>query len=68
MLTELMEHYGLQKDFRKAGYYETNDQKQKSPALGWAFPVYVYGSRSTLAQLTAIPLGGGRRASPIPGS
>jgi type II secretory pathway predicted ATPase ExeA len=28
MLTEVMEHYGLIKDFRRAGYYETNEQKQ----------------------------------------
>src|SRR5215204_1445689 len=28
MLTEVMEHYGLIKDFRKAGYFETKDQQQ----------------------------------------
>lgn len=28
MLTEVMEHYGLVKEFRKAGYYETAHQKQ----------------------------------------
>ncbi|MEP6903210.1 MAG: AAA family ATPase [Actinomycetota bacterium] len=28
MLTEVMEHYGLIKDFRKAGYYETINQQQ----------------------------------------
>lgn len=28
MLTEVMEHYGLVRDFRKAGYYETADQQQ----------------------------------------
>ena len=28
MLTEVMEHYGLVRDFRKAGYYETRDQQQ----------------------------------------
>jgi len=28
MLTEVMEHYGLIKDFRRAGYYETVDQQQ----------------------------------------
>ena len=28
MLTEVMEHYGLVRDFRKAGYYETVDQQQ----------------------------------------
>lgn len=28
MLTEVMEHYGLVKEFRKAGYYETAQQKQ----------------------------------------
>ena len=28
MLTEVMEHYGLLREFRRAGYYETADQKQ----------------------------------------
>lgn len=28
MLTEVMEHYGLLEEFRRAGYYETADQKQ----------------------------------------
>lgn len=28
MLTEVMEHYGLIEEFRRAGYYETADQKQ----------------------------------------
>ncbi len=28
MSTEIMEHYGLMKEFRKAGYYETPAQKQ----------------------------------------
>jgi type II secretory pathway predicted ATPase ExeA len=28
MLTEVMEHFGLVKEFRKAGYYETEHQKQ----------------------------------------
>ena len=28
MLTEVMEYYGLVKDFRKAGYFETKDQQQ----------------------------------------
>lgn len=28
MLTEVMEYYGLIKDFRKAGYFETADQQQ----------------------------------------
>lgn len=28
MLTEVMEHFGLVKEFRKAGYYETEQQKQ----------------------------------------
>lgn len=28
MLTEVMEHYGLLEEFRRAGYFETADQKQ----------------------------------------
>lgn len=28
MLTEVMNHYGLEREFRKAGYYETGDQRQ----------------------------------------
>ncbi|MBV8883722.1 MAG: hypothetical protein JO235_06935 [Chroococcidiopsidaceae cyanobacterium CP_BM_RX_35] len=28
MLTEVMEYYGLVKEFRRAGYYETAHQKQ----------------------------------------
>ena len=28
MLTEVMEYYGLVRDFRKAGYYETKDRQQ----------------------------------------
>lgn len=28
MLTEVMEHYGLTREFRRAGYYETDEQKQ----------------------------------------
>ena len=28
MLTEVMEHFGLVKEFPKAGYYETDYQKQ----------------------------------------
>lgn len=28
MLTEVMEYYGLVRDFRKTGYYETKDQQQ----------------------------------------
>jgi hypothetical protein len=28
MLTEVMESYGLVKEFRQAGYYETTQQKQ----------------------------------------
>ena len=28
MLTEVMDHYGLLREFRRAGYYETADQKQ----------------------------------------
>ncbi len=28
MLTEVMEHYGLAREFHKAGYYETAHQRQ----------------------------------------
>lgn len=28
MLTEVMESYGLVKEFRQSGYYETADQQQ----------------------------------------
>jgi type II secretory pathway predicted ATPase ExeA len=28
MLTEVMEHYGLDKEFHKVGYFETSDQRQ----------------------------------------